>query len=86
MLKNYTLKILENLATQAVQEELYSVLNDVISMVNIIQSRAHNSRMFSTMCNEMRSKYTSLLYRSEVRWLSRGKILSQVISQKLKYF
>ena len=70
----------ENLATKTIQEELYLVLKDVISMVNFIKSKALNSRIFNAMCDEMGSQYKSLLYHSDVHWLSRGKILSRVIS------
>lgn len=70
----------ENLATKTIQEELYLVLTDVISMINFIESKVLNSRIFNAMFDEMGSQYKSLLYYSDARWLSRGKIFSRVIS------
>lgn len=36
------------------------------------------------MCDEMGSQYVNLLYHSDVRWLSRGKILTRVMSLRLE--
>jgi len=74
----------ENLATRTIQLELFSVLQDVIQIVNFIKSRALNSRIFHAMCDEMGSQYVNLLYHSDVRWLSRGKILTRVMSLRLE--
>lgn len=73
----------ENLATRTIQPEFFSVLQDVIQIVNFIKSRALNSRIFHAMCDEMGSQYVNLLYHSDVRWLSRGKILTRVMSLRL---
>ncbi|XP_064412969.1 zinc finger BED domain-containing protein 5-like [Latimeria chalumnae] len=69
----------DNLATKEIQPELHSVLKDAIQIVNFIKARALNSRLFRVMCEEMGSEHQHLLYHSEVRWLSRGKILSRVM-------
>jgi hypothetical protein len=68
----------ENLATKEMQPELYSILNDAIQILNLIKSRAPNARMFLKVCEEMSSEHQDLLFHSEVRWLSRGKILARV--------
>ncbi len=59
-------------------DELLSVLNDVVKIVNFIKARPLNSRIFRTICNEMGSEHETLLLHTEVRWLSRGKVLSRM--------
>ncbi|KAK3892273.1 hypothetical protein Pcinc_003894 [Petrolisthes cinctipes] len=72
----------ENLASQHLQPELHVVLNDVIQIVNFIKARALNSRIFRKICEEMGSHHQDLLFHSDVRWLSRGRILGRVIELK----
>lgn len=65
----------EALAAKRMPENFKTVLNEV---VNFIKSRALNSRLFSKLCSEMGSDYIQLLLHTEVRWLSRGKMLSRL--------
>ena len=51
------------------------VLDNAIKVVYLIKARALNSRMFTIMCNDMGAKDDKLLLDTEVRWLSRGKVL-----------
>ena len=51
------------------------MLDNSIKVVNSIKARALNSRMFTTMCNDMGAKHDKLLLHTEVRWLSWGKVL-----------
>ena len=68
--------------------ELHKVLSDVIKIINEIRHKALNSRIFETLCKEMGSQYTHLLLHAEVRWLSRGKILTRlfVLREEIKLF
>ncbi|KAL1281206.1 hypothetical protein QQF64_000009 [Cirrhinus molitorella] len=68
----------EALATKNMPDELLSVLNDVVKIVNFIKARPLNSCIFRTICNEMGSEHETLLLHTEVRWLSRGKVLSRI--------
>jgi hypothetical protein len=48
----------------------------------------HVNRVFFQFCDEMGSEHQSFLFHTEVRWLSRGRVLSRVHESKdeLKVF
>jgi hypothetical protein len=62
----------EALAARKMSAFLKTVLTEAIKVVNLITSRATNSRLFSIVCNEMGSEHDKLLLHTEVRCLSRG--------------
>lgn len=66
------------LAAKHMPLELKKVLADAVKAVNFIKSRALNSRLFSVLCSEMGSLHDRLLLHTEVRWLSRGKVLNRL--------
>lgn len=66
------------LATKNMPGEPLTVLHDVVKIVNFIKARLLNSRIFHTICNEMGSEHETLLLHTEVRWLSRGKVLARI--------
>lgn len=72
----------EALVTKYLPPELRLVLEECIKMVNYIKSRPLKSRIFSNLCQSMEAKYESLLLHTEVRWLSRGKVLSRILVLK----
>lgn len=78
----------EQLASKKMSPELNEVLSDVINIVNLIRHKALNSRLFEALCEELGSQYTHLLLHAEVRWLSRGKILSRLFAlrEEVKLF
>ncbi|UYV65283.1 hypothetical protein LAZ67_3003804 [Cordylochernes scorpioides] len=61
---------------------LVTTLDEVVKVVNYIKSNALRSRIFSTFCEAMDSDYKNLLFHTEVRWLSKGKVLNRFISMK----
>lgn len=68
----------EALAAKGMPDAFKNVLQDAIKVVNYIKSRALNSRLFAKICAEMGSEHIQLLLHTEVRWLSRGKMLSRL--------
>ncbi|KAJ3592976.1 hypothetical protein NHX12_005314 [Muraenolepis orangiensis] len=52
------------------------VMSLVIRVINFIVARALNDRQFKTLLDEV-NNYPGLLLHSNVRWLSRGKVLSR---------
>ena len=72
----------EALVAKTLGNELRSVLNEVVKMVNYVKSRPLKSRLFAKLCEEIGSRHVSLLLHTEVRWLSRGKVLPRVFELK----
>lgn len=70
----------QNLASKKLSPELCIVLDEIVAVVNFIKSRALNCRIFRELCFEFGAEYEHLLYYSEVRWLSRGKVVQRVLS------
>ena len=59
--------------------ELSDVMDSVVKVVNIVKKSALQTRLFSNLCAADGEEHTGLLYHSEVRWLSRGTVLSRVL-------
>ena len=68
----------EALASKKMSPQLHDVLNCSIKVINFIKSRPLNSRLFRLLCKKMEAEHTQLLLHTEVRWLSRGRILNRL--------
>ena len=62
---------------KCVVEQLGQVMSLVIRVVNFIAARGLNDQHFKTLLDEVGNNYPGLLLHSNVRWLSRGKVLSR---------
>ena len=69
----------ENLASRHISSDLGAVMDNVVAVVNYIKAGPLNSRIFREICSDFESSHQHLLYHSEVRWLSRGKVLQRLI-------
>ncbi|XP_076343931.1 protein FAM200C-like [Tachypleus tridentatus] len=67
-----------SLAAKTLPPDLKKTLNICVKVVNFIRSRALNHRLFQSLCEKMGQEHTVLLYHTEVRWLSRGRVLFRV--------
>lgn len=54
-----------------------NVMGVVVSSVNYIRSHGLNHRQFQQYLSEVEAEYGDVLYHTEVRWLSRGKVLKR---------
>lgn len=66
------------LAAKTLPQEYNEVLNIVIKIVNSIKGKSLQTRLFRIICEDMGSLHQNLLYHTEVRWLSKGKVLTRV--------
>ena len=68
----------EALAAKKLSPELQEILNFVVKCVNLIKARPLNQHLFSSLCADVDADHKALLLHTEVRWLSRGRVLKRV--------
>ena len=66
----------ENLCKVAL--DFKHVIDPVVSAVNIIRVRGLNHRQFKSFLEDLESEHSDVLYHTNVRWLSLGKVLKRV--------
>ena len=64
------------LVSKTIPRKLHEHMSLVIKVVNYVKSSALNTRLFSKLCKDMDADHTALLYHTQVRWLSKGNMLS----------
>ncbi|XP_050523088.1 protein FAM200A-like [Daktulosphaira vitifoliae] len=67
------------LASKVVHSDLNDVLKEVIKIVNSIKGKALQTRLFRIVCKYIGSLHQNLLYYTEVRGLSKEKVLTRVL-------
>ncbi|XP_069470005.1 general transcription factor II-I repeat domain-containing protein 2B-like [Ambystoma mexicanum] len=55
------------------------VMTVILKIVNSIRARSLQNRLFKSLLDEMDAQYGFLLFHTEVRWLSRGKVLPRFL-------
>ncbi|XP_045404256.1 zinc finger MYM-type protein 6 isoform X1 [Lemur catta] len=68
----------EHLAAEKLTPCLHKILLQSAQILSFIKSNALNSRMVTILCEEMRSEHVNLPLHAEVRWISRGRILTRL--------
>ena len=56
------------------------VMTPVVKIINSIRSKAKQHRNFKVLLEELSAEYGDLLLHTEIRWLSRGRILHGFLS------
>lgn len=69
----------EVLVSKSLPDSLATTMKEVVRIVNYIKSNPLRSRIFASLCEAMDSDFKTLLFHTEVRWLSKGKVLARVI-------
>ena len=57
-----------------------------MKVVNYVKSSALNTRIFSKLCKDMYANHTTLLYHTQVHWLSKGNMLSRIFELREVWF
>ncbi|KAL2766003.1 protein FAM200A [Daubentonia madagascariensis] len=68
----------EALVSKEIPPSLMDVLKNAVKIVNFIKGSSLNSQLLEIFCSEIGVNHTHLLFHTEVRWLSQGKVLSRL--------
>ncbi|XP_078542371.1 general transcription factor II-I repeat domain-containing protein 2B-like [Lissotriton helveticus] len=60
--------------------ELNNVLRGAVKIVNFIRAKSLNHRLFKAMLQESEEEQTDVLMHTDMRWLSKGKVLERFIA------
>jgi hypothetical protein len=76
------------LVSNTTGEDLKQVLDVAVSMVSFIKQCLLRSCIFAKLCESMQKDHMTLFQHTEVRWLSRGKVLSRLfeLREELQLF
>ena len=63
------------LASKSMPESMKNVFDTCIKMVNFIRKHDTNHRIFQSFCDEMSDEHCILVYHTDIRWLSQGRVM-----------
>ena len=68
--------------------EHMSVVIKVVNYMSVVIKVVNYTRLFSKLCKGMDADHTALLYQTQVRWLSKGNMLSRIfeLREEVKLF
>ena len=66
------------LSSKVMPGELATTFKHIMETINAIKSSPTNSRLFTELCEVQEASNETLLFFTEVRWLSRGKVIQRV--------
>ena len=61
---------------------LLACLKQAVKIINFVKASALNTRLFKQLSEDLGSEHTSLLYHTEVRWLSCGNASKRLFEMK----
>ena len=67
------------LACKTMPPQLFEMMSTIIKIVNFIKSSSLNTRLFRELCEDMTATHKTLLFYTQVRWLSKGNVLKRVL-------
>ena len=72
------------LVSKTIPKRLHEHMSVVIKVINYryVKSSAFNTRLFSKLCKDMDANHTAFSYQTQVRWLSKGNMLSRIFEQR----
>ncbi|XP_053431130.1 zinc finger MYM-type protein 6 isoform X1 [Nycticebus coucang] len=78
----------EHLVAEKLSPCLHKILLQAAQILSFIKSNALNSRLLTILCEEMGSEHVDLPLHAEVRWISRGRILTRLyeLRHEIKIF
>lgn len=65
--------------------ELMDMLKNAVKIVNFSKGSSLNSRLLEIFCSNWRELLTHLLFHTEVRWLSQGKVLTGYMNSGMRF-
>ncbi|KAF2364252.1 hypothetical protein FHG87_004991 [Trinorchestia longiramus] len=76
------------LVSKTLPLQLKKVLDISVKTINWIRGRALNHHIFRSLCEDLGSEHSVLLFHSEARWLSRGRVLTRFLDlrKEIKVF
>jgi hypothetical protein len=70
------------LVSTTIGEVLKQVLDVAVNLANFIKQRPLKSRLFGKLCESVQKDHVTLFQHAQVRWLSRGRVLSRTFELK----